>query len=118
MAATEPTSRNCSRSAPNARWPCRRSSRSHGVAGATPTRRRFSWYEPIDDVDVATRAVHFVLANAQVFLNTSSDARLLELTCDAAEAFDGTAPSADQLAADRLAHAMTPLFDGAALEVI
>lgn len=80
--------------------------------------RRFSWYEPIDDPDVATRAIRFVLANPQVFLNTSSDARLLEATCDAAEAFDGTAPDADQLAADRLAHSMAPLFDGAALEVI
>jgi len=79
---------------------------------------RFSWYQPIDDPDVATRAVHFVLANPQVFLNTSSDARLLELTCDAADSFAGEPPSPDQLAADRLAHAMTPLFDRAALEVI
>lgn len=80
--------------------------------------QRFSWYEPIGDPDVATRAIHFVLANPQVFLNTSSDARLLELTCDAAEAFDGTAPDPEQLAADRLSHSMSPLFDGAALEVI
>jgi aryl-alcohol dehydrogenase-like predicted oxidoreductase len=80
--------------------------------------QRFSWYEPIGDPDVATRSIHFVLANPQVFLNTSSDARLLELTCDAAESFDSTPPDADQLAADRLAHSMSPLFDGAALEVI
>ena len=39
--------------------------------------RRFSWYEPLRDPDAIRRAVHFVLAAAGLFLNTSSDATLL-----------------------------------------
>ncbi len=79
--------------------------------------RAFSWYEPLPEGDALTRAVQFVLANQQVFLNTSSDARLLRATCQAAESFEA-APSDEELAADRDAHRMTPLFDWDALEVI
>ncbi len=79
--------------------------------------RRFSWYEPLPEGDALTRAVHFVLADDRLFLNTCSDARLLRATCEAAEAFE-SAPSDEQLAADREAHRMVPLFDGEALEVI
>ena len=80
--------------------------------------RKFSWYEPVDDMDVLARATQFVLANPQVFLNTSSDARLLPTTIAAASGFDGTTPSAEQLAADRLTQSMTPLFDWGELERI
>ena len=73
--------------------------------------QHFSWYEPIDDIEIATRSIHFVLANPQLFLNTSSDARLLELTCDAAESFKGMGPDPKQLANDRLTHSMAPIFD-------
>ena len=82
------------------------------------TDRRFSWYEPITDLDALGRAVRFVLADEALFLNTSSDARLLEATIDAAEAFDGAAPDPAELAADRAAHSMTPLFDNADRERI
>jgi aryl-alcohol dehydrogenase-like predicted oxidoreductase len=80
--------------------------------------RQFSWYEPLTDRDAIARAVAFVLADASYFLNTSSDARLLEATIDAAAAFDGHSPDAAALAADREAYGMTPLFDGGALERI
>lgn len=80
--------------------------------------RHFSWYEPVEDEAVLERAVHWVLANSQVFLNSSSDTRILRSILDAACSFDGTAPEPDALAADRAAEAMTPLFDGAALERI
>jgi len=80
--------------------------------------RKFSWYEPIDDDEVMRRAIEFVLANPLVFLNTSSDARLLPRTLEIAEGFDGSVPDPSLLEGDRLAHGITPLFDGGALEVI
>ncbi len=83
-----------------------------------PADRKFSWYEPVTDPDALRRAVQFVLAHDAYFLNTSSDARLLEPTIDAAESFDGSAPDAAALDADRVAQSITPLFDGAQLERI
>lgn len=80
--------------------------------------RHFSWYEPVEDEAVLERAVHYVLANPQVFLNSSSDTRILRSILDAACSFDGTAPREAHLAADRAAESMTPLFDGASLERI
>ena len=80
--------------------------------------RRFSWYEPMDDDHVAARAVQFVLADDRLFLNTSSDIRLFEVTVDAALQSDGAAPPPSVLADDRERHAITPIFDGAELEVI
>lgn len=82
-----------------------------------PEARRYSWYEPLEAGPALTNAVHHVLANPQVFLNTSSDARLLRPTLEAAAGFE-TAPAAEALEADRLANGITPLFDGGALEVI
>ncbi|MEM8923808.1 MAG: aldo/keto reductase [Actinomycetota bacterium] len=84
---------------------------------APEVERRFSWYEPIDDADAITRAVHFVLGREGLFLNTSSDARLLGLQIDAAEA-EIHSPDDDAMAADAAAFGITPLFDGAELERI
>ncbi|MDH3686828.1 MAG: aldo/keto reductase [Myxococcales bacterium] len=78
---------------------------------------RFSWYEPLSEPGALTRAVGFVLDNPQVFLNTSSDARILRPTLEAAAAAN-PAPHPSELASDRETHAMQPLFDGGALEVI
>jgi aryl-alcohol dehydrogenase-like predicted oxidoreductase len=81
--------------------------------------RHFSWYEPLDDGGAIGRAVRYVLSNPQVFLNTSSDARLLQPTLDAAGAPDATArPSDDELQADVDTQGIEPLFDGAELERI
>jgi aryl-alcohol dehydrogenase-like predicted oxidoreductase len=79
--------------------------------------RRFSWYEPITDAEAIGRAVRWVLAHEQVFLNTSSDARLLPLALEAA-AGGGPAPTDAEMAADVVAHGIEPLFDGAGLERI
>lgn len=78
---------------------------------------RFSWYEPLADADAIARAVRWVLARPQLFLNTSSDARLLPVILDAAAAGAG-APADDELRADAEAHGVEPLFDGAELERI
>jgi aryl-alcohol dehydrogenase-like predicted oxidoreductase len=80
--------------------------------------RHFSWYEPIEDEGVLERAVHYVLSNPQVFLNSSSDTRILRQTLDAAASFDRTAPDPARLEADRTTEAMMPLFDGESLERI
>jgi hypothetical protein len=78
---------------------------------------RYSWYEPLTDPAAIGRAVRWVLANPQVFLNTSSDARQLRATLAAAA--DATpAPTDDELQADVDAEGIEPLFDGAALERI
>jgi len=83
-----------------------------------PSQPHFSWYEPIEDTAVLSRAVQFVLADPQVFLNSSSDARLLDMIVDVAENFTGEAPNELRLASDRQQLEMAPLFDGKALELI
>ena len=79
-------------------------------------RGHFSWYEPLTDEGAITRAVHHVLGNQQVFLNTTSDARLLPLVLQAAESV--LPVDAANLDADVTSFGVTPLFDGGALERI
>jgi len=81
---------------------------------------RYSWYEPITDHGAVGRAVRWVLTQPQVFLNTTSDARLLPTVLDAAEdAGRGAVPPTDAaMAADVARLGLAPLFDGAALERI
>jgi aryl-alcohol dehydrogenase-like predicted oxidoreductase len=76
----------------------------------------YSWYEPIADGGALGRAVRYVLARPGLFLNTSSDARLLRPILEAAST--GGAPLDDQLEADVLAQGVQPLFDGGELERI
>ena len=83
-------------------------------------RRRLAWYEPMHDEDAIERAVRFVLAEPDLFLNTSSDATLLPLVLGIADRLDEpvTAPTGDDLTADIDALDIEPLFDGARLERI
>jgi aryl-alcohol dehydrogenase-like predicted oxidoreductase len=81
----------------------------------------YSWYEPLEDEAATDRAVRFVLSNPQVFLNTSSDARILRAVlgmAQAAEAEGFPPPDPQALEADRIAQGMLPLFDGGELERI
>jgi aryl-alcohol dehydrogenase-like predicted oxidoreductase len=80
--------------------------------------QRFSWYEPIDDADARANAIRYVLGHRQLFLNTTSDARLLPHVLDVAASADIGAPSDEQMVADQTAQGITPLFDGGALERI
>lgn len=82
--------------------------------------KRFSWYEPVRDADVIERAMRFVLAEDDLFFNTSSDATLLPTALEIASRLDDpvTAPSADSLEADIEASGIEPLFDGGVLERI
>ena len=70
----------------------------------------FSWYDPLTDPEPIDRAVRYVLSNDRLFLNSTSDARLLPMIVQAAS---GTlsAPSADEMRADVEAEGITPLFD-------
>lgn len=77
---------------------------------------RFAWYEPLAVGDAFDRAIEFVLADPRLFLNTSSDARLLDATLRAVIDHDGTPPDAARLERDRAEQGITALFDGAALE--
>lgn len=87
---------------------------------ADPGTPHFSWYEPLppEETDAIARAVRFVLSVPGVFLNSSSDARLLAPVLAAAQAGDLSAPDAADLAADADTLGIEPLFDGAALERI
>lgn len=75
----------------------------------------YSWYEPILDEAAVARAVRWVLARQQLFLNTSSDARLLPVILAAAAETDEI-PGDDEMRADVAALDIEALFDGAALE--
>jgi len=77
--------------------------------------QRFSWYEPLPAGEELRRAVAFVLSQPQLFLNSSSDLRLLRPTLEAAGA---PAPTSDELARDLRVLDVQPLFDGAALDRI
>ena len=102
---------------------------AHGVAAQTikalARRRwpddapgpRFSWYQPIEDPAAIARAVRYVLADERVFLNTTSDARLLAAIVEAASG-PLERPSDDELAADEAALDIAPIFDGDTLERI
>lgn len=77
----------------------------------------FSWYEPLTDAEAIGRAVRLVLGNDDLFLNTTSDARLLPIILEAAQG-DLTSPETAEMDADIDQFGITPLFDGGALERI
>lgn len=83
---------------------------------------RYSWYEPITDPDSIERSVRWVMSNPQAFLNTSSDARLLRPTLEAASRAAsspyGPGEDAGAMQDDVERLQMVPLFDGADLERI
>ncbi|MCH2170465.1 aldo/keto reductase [Myxococcota bacterium] len=71
---------------------------------------RHSWYAPLRDPDAVHRAVHFVLAHEGVFLNTTSDASVLAMILEAAEA-PVRVPDAERLASDARRFGIEPLFE-------
>ena len=71
--------------------------------------RRFSWYEPIKDPDALARAVRWVLARPGIFLNTSSDATLLQTVLTTASDM-GEGPTDIQMRADIESLRIEPLF--------
>jgi aryl-alcohol dehydrogenase-like predicted oxidoreductase len=81
--------------------------------------RRFSWYEPLADAGAIDRAVRWVLSQDGLFLNSSSDARVLATVLEAAaRSTSAPVPADEELQADLEAEGIEPLFDGEALERI
>lgn len=93
------------KSAARRRWP------------ADSTDPHYAWYQPLPASPALDRAVAFTLCRDELFLNSSSDARLLQPIIDAASR-PVFPPSAADLAADATEWEMAALFDGAALERI
>ncbi len=84
--------------------------------GRTPSH---SWYEPLADPAAAARSIRWVLAQTDLFLNTSSDADLLAHTLATAdEMADHPTPTDAEMAADVADNQIQPLFDGHQLERI
>ncbi len=71
--------------------------------------KHFSWYKPIKQQDALKRAVDYVLARDGLFLNTSSDASLLDSTLSAAGQ-PVNEPDDVALAADVRELGVEPLF--------
>jgi aryl-alcohol dehydrogenase-like predicted oxidoreductase len=68
-----------------------------------------TWYEPLTDPADVELAVHWVLGNEQVFLNTVGDVKLLPHVLAAAERFDAR-PDDETMNALIERRSLTPLF--------
>ena len=55
-------------------------------------RSHATWYEPLTDQASIDNAVHWVLGNEDVFLNTAGDIGILPLVLDAAQRFQARTP--------------------------
>jgi aryl-alcohol dehydrogenase-like predicted oxidoreductase len=69
-----------------------------------------TWYEPLQDQADIDTAVHWVLGQPGVFLNTAGDVRLLPKVLEAAERFDGRRPSDADMEQLVARQGMAPLF--------
>lgn len=72
-------------------------------------RTHATWYEPLTDQESIDKAVHWVLGNGNVFLNTVGDITLLPKVLDAAERFESR-PSDETMQAMVDQWDMEPLF--------
>src|SRR5204862_1627460 len=59
----------------------------------------YAWYEPLPDGEALARAVRWVLARPRLFLNSSSDARILRPILEAASS-GGAPPTDSEMEAD------------------
>ena len=67
---------------------CRRSRASRAARGARKERTAATWYEPLVEQGDIDLAVHWVLGEPGVFLNSAGDLELLPRVLDAAERFE------------------------------
>lgn len=70
---------------------------------------RTTWYRPLEEQADIDLAVHWVLGNPQVFLNTAGDIDILPRTLDAAHRFESR-PNEEQMKALSERLKMEPLF--------
>ena len=73
---------------------------------------RDTWYEPLEDQQEIDLAVHWVLKQPGIFLNTVGDIHLLSKVLDAASRFQesSTSPTDEQMQALVARLGMVPLF--------
>jgi aryl-alcohol dehydrogenase-like predicted oxidoreductase len=76
---------------------------------ATSDRTHTTWYQPLEAQADIDRAVHWVLAIPDIFINTAGDLKLLPRVLDAA-ARTGAPPSDDEMARMLETTRMTSLF--------
>lgn len=72
-------------------------------------RNRATWYQPLEDQAAIDQAVHWILGDPRVFLNTTGDIHLLPHLLDAASRFE-TRPSDTEMDALVETWEMTSLF--------
>jgi predicted aldo/keto reductase-like oxidoreductase len=71
---------------------------------------RTTWYRPLEEQADIELAIHWILGNPQVFLNTAGDINLLPLILDSAHRF--VSRPADSLMREQIEqHKMEPLFN-------
>ncbi len=68
-----------------------------------------TWYDPLTDEDSIQKAIHWVLSNEQVFLNSTGDIHILHLLLRAAQKLI-IKPSDDEMEALVEKESITPLF--------
>ena len=90
-----PTSSACSRPAASAASRCRRSRASRAGRGGRRRHSATTWYEPLVEQPDIDLAVHWVLGEPGVFLNSAGDLALLPRVLDAAERFEERPDEAD-----------------------
>ena len=71
--------------------------------------QRATWYEPLEEQREIDLAVHWVLGNPGVFLNTVGDVHVVPRVFDSAERFSAT-PTSEQMAAQLERMRMSHLF--------
>ncbi len=69
------------------------------------------WYDPLTREDAIYNAIHWVLGNENVFLNTAGDIGLLKIILEAAAQYEGR-PDDAVMQADLENNQITPLFIG------
>jgi predicted aldo/keto reductase-like oxidoreductase len=67
------------------------------------------WYAPLDAQEAIDHAIHWALANPQIFLNTPADISILPKVIQAAEKFERK-PSDNTMESDLKKFGITPLF--------
>jgi aryl-alcohol dehydrogenase-like predicted oxidoreductase len=72
-------------------------------------RTRATWYEPLEEREALTLAVHWVLGRSEVFLNTVGDIHVLPHVLEVAATFRGR-PSDERMREVSEAQEMAPLF--------
>jgi len=70
-----------------------------------------TWYEPLASQADIDRAVHWVLGQSGIFLNTAGDIRLLPKILNAASRFE-VAPSEEEMQTEISRLRVAPIFDG------